>query len=363
MAFELLGMGTAAPEHFIEQHDAAALAETLMGAPEDRRPLATLFRRAMVKQRHSVLLDGSSNGQPALQDFYYAAESAADGGPSTAVRMQRYEAEASKLALAAAERAINAAHVDVDVLTHLVTVSCSGFRAPGVDIDLITSLGLSRDIARTHVGFMGCHGAMNGLRVARALAESDPNAFVLLCAVELCSLHCHYGQDTDQIVANALFADGAAAVVGRSSASEGDDNWRLVASGSSVIPQTEELMHWQIRDNGFEMALSPKVPEVIRAELRPWMEKWLMKHSLRIEDVASWAVHPGGPKILSACGEVLGLSENQLQASWDVLSEFGNMSSPTVLYILDKLRKERAKLPCVALGFGPGLAIEASLWV
>ena len=360
MAFELLGVGTATPDHFIDQQDAAGLASTLTGPPDDRRSLAALYRRTGVKTRRSVLLDGSTNGQPANQTFYQAATSTCDGGPSTAVRMERYEAEASELALEAAQKAVADSGVSVDELTHLVTVSCSGFRAPGVDIDLITRLGLNRQIARTHVGFMGCHGALNGLRVGRALAESEPSARVLMCAVELCSLHQQYGQVSDQIVANALFADGAAAIVGQ--ATTLSPEWRLSLSGSAIIPDTTDLMRWQIRDNGFEMGLSPQVPDVIRAELRQWISSWLSQRKLKIEDIRGWAVHPGGPKVLRSCSGALALEEQQLQASWDVFAEYGNMSSPTVLFIMDRLRKAGGKLPCVALAFGPGLAIEAALF-
>ena len=361
MAFELMGIGTAAPAHFIDQSDAAGLASTLTGPPDERRSLTALYRRTGVKTRRSVLLDGSTNGHPANQTFYQGATSKSDGGPSTAVRMQRYEAEASQLAQQAAQRAIDESGVAAHELTHLVTVSCSGFRAPGVDIDLISNMGLDPQIARTHVGFMGCHGALNALRVSRALAESDPSARVLMCAVELCSLHQQYGQVSDQVVANALFADGAAAVVGRS-AEERDAAWSLSQSGSSIIPNTQDLMHWQIRDNGFEMGLSTRVPEVIRSELRPWVASWLRKKNLKIEDVAGWAIHPGGPKVLRACGDALQLGDRQLQASWDVFSEYGNMSSPTVVYILKRLQEASAARPCVALAFGPGLAIEAALF-
>ena len=147
--------------------------------------------------------------------------------------MRKYEEEAGALAVAAARKALGDARVAPDRVTHLVTVSCSGFYAPGFDIALIKQLGLSADVARTHVGFMGCHGSLNGLRVAQAFVAADPAACVLLCAVEMCSLHHQYGWNSEQIVANALFADGAGAVVGVAGDAPSDVLYQVVASGST----------------------------------------------------------------------------------------------------------------------------------
>jgi predicted naringenin-chalcone synthase len=277
--------------------------------------------------------------------------------------MQRYEADAAGLACRAASAALHQAGVPPDAVTHLVSVSCSGFSAPGFDIELITRLPLPPGTSRTHVGFMGCHGAMNALRVAKAFAEADRRACVLVCALELCSLHHQYGwEDPETIVANALFADGAAAAVCRQAdTSPGDAPWNLVDQASIVIDQTRDLMSWRIGDHGFAMTLSPRVPDVIRRHLRPWLAAWLRQHGLAVEDIGSWAVHPGGPRILQACAESLPLAPPQLAVSRDVLAAFGNMSSPTVLFILERLQAQQASRPCVMLGFGPGLAIEAAL--
>ena len=244
--------------------------------------------------------------------------------------------------------------------THLVTVSCTGFVSPGVDFALIRDLGLRPTIERTHVGFMGCHGAINGLRVADALA-AKPGAKVLLACVELSSINYYYGPENDKVVANALFADGAAAAVGYAGESE-VGSWRVAATGSCIIPESDAAMGWLIRDNGFEMILSRQIPRLIARNLRPWLETWLAEHDLTIDRVGCWAVHPGGPKILTAAEEGLGLPREALCASREVLRECGNMSSPTVLFIAEKLRAAGAALPCVMIGFGPGLVAEAVLW-
>ena len=280
--------------------------------------------------------------------------------------MRRYEAEAGPLAVAAARPALGDAAIEPGRVTHLVTVSCTGSCAPGFDMALIRGLGLPRDVARTHVGFMGCHGLLNGLRVARAFVAADPAAVPLVCAVELCSLHHQYEGDAEQIVANALFADGAGAVVGVAAGSTpvgNADAYRLVASGSTIIDDSDDAMSWRVGDRGFVMTLSPRVPELIARHLRPWLEGWLARHGLDLSSVGSWAVHPGGPRIVSAVGEALDLDPALLLPSRRVLEEFGNMSSPTILFILDRLRRADAPRPCVSLAFGPGLAVEAALLV
>ena len=180
MNIQILGVGTAVPAGLVTQHDAARLA--LAACQHDERMTATLsalYEHTTIRTRHSVLVDSSSNGHPVTQSFFPVATSGSDRGPTTALRMQRYDAEAADLAAQAANNALAAADCAADEIVHLVTVSCSGFSAPGVDVGLIERLGLRRDVSRTHVGFMGCHGAMNGLRVAAALAKAQPGCKVL----------------------------------------------------------------------------------------------------------------------------------------------------------------------------------------
>ncbi len=230
-------------------------------------------------------------------------------------------------------------------------------------MQLFHELGLSPSVARTHVGFMGCHGALNGLRVARSFVEADPNARVLLCAIELCTLHHQYGWNPDQIVANALFADGSAAAVCVPGTEENgtDESLSALSSASMIVPETEDLMSWRIGDNGFQMGLSARVPDVIRTTLRSWLHGWLAAEGVSPEQVGQWGIHPGGPRILQACLEALELEPEAIAASKGVLAEFGNMSSPTILFILDRLRRQQAPGPWVLLAFGPGLTIEAAL--
>lgn len=363
MSFEILGIGLSVPVHFIDQTDAASLAQVFCGDDgKHARAISAIYRRTGVRIRHSVILDASTNGASARQNFYRPAISRQDRGPNTAERMSRYEENAGQMAHSAVLAAFDQAIAEPNEITHLVTVSCTGFSAPGLDVGLIRDAGLRRDVQRTNIGFMGCHGALNGLRVAKAITDADSNACVLLCAAELCSLHQQYGLQTDRIVSNALFADGAAAIVGRGQTDRlGSTPWRVAASGSTIIPNTESQMSWRIGDNGFEMSLSAQVPNTIKQHLRTWIDSWLQTNQLSVGDVGSWAIHPGGSKILQACQDALNLDDSMLQPSRSILSDFGNMSSPTVLFILDRLRQQQADLPCAILGFGPGLTIEAAL--
>ncbi|GMW00266.1 MAG: chalcone synthase [Candidatus Hydrogenedentota bacterium] len=363
MQFTILGQGTGLPAHSIEMEEALAYAQRYFCDGEDqRRQLALLYRMAGVKRRHSVVLDGPE-GTSDRHSFFPKPNGKATLGPTIDERMRKYAVESLPLALAASRQALEEAAVSPESITHLITVSCSGFAAPGVDIGLMKELGLTQTVQRTHVGFMGCHGALNGLRVGRGFVESDPNAVVLLCAVEICSLHYHYGWNPEQLVANALFADGAAAVVGGAAISGEATGWRIGGTGSCLIPESDDAMTWRIGNNGFEMSLSSRVPALITGHLRAWIVDWLAKHELGLSDIATWAVHPGGPRILSSVAKALDLEKDALSVSMEMLRTHGNMSSPTILFIVKQLREQGAPLPCVALGFGPGLMAEATLFV
>lgn len=361
MSLAICGLGIAQPDRSIAQPAAAEIAKAFVGGGERKdRALEVLFKRTRVNTRGSVILEGG-NGSDPEQSFYWPAAGPDDRGPGTGRRMERYAREAVPLALNASRRAITAAGISASTITHAVTVSCTGFFAPGIDVALIRQLNLAPTIGRLNVGFMGCHGVLNGLRSAQSIVDADPSAVVLLCAVELCSLHFQYGQDRQKMVANALFADGAAALVGRSPEKCEPGGWRVVGCGSYLMPDKEDGMTWRVGDHGFEMTLSPRVPHLIAEHLRPWLEAWLAKSGLTLAEIGSWAIHPGGPRILSSVAEALGLAPDATETSARVLAECGNMSSPTVLFVLDRLQRANAARPCVALAFGPGLVAEAAL--
>jgi predicted naringenin-chalcone synthase len=351
----LLGLGVALPEHRSDQSTALALARRLRRyEPKTARAMSALYRRSGVITRHTAV-DPASGAPLYRHDF-----TADTPSPTTARRMVLYDELAPPLASAAAAAALRDAALDPAAITHLVTVSCTGISAPGLDVALIPRLGLRPDVARTHVGFMGCYGALAGLRVSSAFT-SDPRARVLLVAVELCSLHFQDASDADRIVANAIFADGAAAAVLSGAPATATDRLEVLAHGSWLLPDSHDAMTWRIGDQGFEMTLSPRVPAIIESSLREPLDQWLADHGLDRDAIGAYAIHPGGPRILGAAERALHLPPGATRLSRELFATHGNMSSPTVLFLLDRLRREPPRGTILALGFGPGLVAEATL--
>ena len=364
------GIGTAVPAGSLTQSEAASISDALHpfhdrnGRPrsDDKREKLVhgLYRRSGVEKRHSVLLEPGQGEALGRQDFFRPAIDRAFEGPSTFQRMQQFQELAPGLALSSSRVAIESAGLSPDDIDHLVTVSCSGFSAPGVDIELIQLLELSPTVSRTNVGFMGCYAALSALRTANALVSANPGTIVLVCATELCSLHHQYTSEPQQMVANSLFGDGSAAMI-ISSEPVANGAWQRIDQASTLIPDTTDQMSWSIGDHGFVMTLSAEVPATIGNTLNDWLASWLRTHGLSIADVDHWAVHPGGPRILSSTAAALALDRSRLAASDLVLAQYGNMSSPTLVFILDELARTNATGHCVALAFGPGLVAEAAL--
>lgn len=377
----IIGLGLAHPPiASTRDHAAAFSVETPALTGEAARLALAVHARSGIDRRPSVLLRHAPD-QPhgVQQSFYPPAAHADDRGPTTASRQHAFAAHAPPLAAAAARAAIDdarrsrASFTPADI-THVIVVSCTGFLAPGLDVLLARELGLNPAVQRLGIGFMGCHGALVGLRTARDLALASPPsapAHVLLVCVELCSLHFQYSTRPDHIVANALFADGAAAAI--ISAAPPDlpsiIPRTLRAAAATIIPDTLDVMGWTIGDHGFAMTLGESVPQHIRARLGPWVRGVLADAGGRTDALADdfhWAIHPGGPRVLSAVGEALDLSAAALAPSRATLRDFGNMSSPTVLFTLAQVWSSIADTttpprPIVALAFGPGLTAEAAL--
>jgi predicted naringenin-chalcone synthase len=351
MRVALLGIGTATPEHTLCQSEASELAIRFNQNQISERAIRALYRRSGVKTRSSVL--ANEHGQLPCYD-------PSSNVPTTADRMCLFKEHAVPLACEAAKKAIADAEITQTQITHLITVSCTGFLAPGIDSELIKHFGLSPDVSRTNVGFMGCHAAINAITIARSFAAQDPHAMVLVCCVELCTLHFDDQPDANGHVANALFGDGAAALVIAQSTQRPIE---IKGTASRIIPDTADLMSWTICDHGFRMHLSPTVPAVLSEVVPEWLDGWLGRFDRTPKEILTWAIHPGGPRILGTLQSALDLANDQTQVSRDILEKQGNMSSTTLLFILEKLIKLDAPLPLVALAFGPGLAAEGLLLV
>ncbi|AYF98599.1 type III polyketide synthase [Protaetiibacter intestinalis] len=309
------------------------------------------FDASGIRERHTVLDALVTGGE---------SELVADGlirPAATSVRTGVYAAHAPRLAAEAGERALAASGFAAAEVTQLVTVSCTGFVAPGPDLDVVRALGLPTRTARLHVGFMGCCGAFPALRAADAVCRADPEAVVLVVCVELCTVHLATSDDPEQIVAMSLFADGAAAVVVSARAARGPS---LAIDGflTEVLPDTLEEMTWRIGDQGFVMRLSSRVPAELGATVGPALAPLLPGGAAAVD---AWAVHPGGRAILDRLEEALELPPAALGDSRAVLADFGNMSSPTVLFVLRRLLAGGARGSVCAMAFGPGLTLEAAL--
>jgi len=282
-------------------------------------------------------------------------EQVADWG--TGARMERFVEEALPLARQALVAALALAEVEPHDLDLLTVVSCTGYATPGLDILLARDLGLRDDVQRLHVGHMGCYAAIPGLGVVSDAAAARGKTAALVC-VELTTLHVQAAERSlEQIVAHALFADGAAAAVVR----PGGTGLEVVDVAARTDVSTASLMTWDITDRGFRMGLSPKVPAAVKRHVAPLVDDLLARNGLARGDVTAWAIHPGGPAIVDAVGDALDLDDDALEASRATLREVGNCSSATVLMVLDRLRTESRAGPTVALAFGPGLTLYGCL--
>lgn len=328
---------------------AAAPDSGLIRDGKDRRMFGLLARRSQIEHRRSVLAPAPAIDRERLTDdeFY--------GGPSfasTASRMARYEREALPLAEPAVAEVLTG--IAVDSVTHLIVTSCTGFMAPGLDLSLQKRFGLRTDLERALIGFMGCHAGITALKAAWHIVRSRPRARVLIVNLELCSLHLQSGADLEKALAYLQFADGCAA----SLVSAESFGFRLERFHCEVVPETADLIQWHIGDQGFEMFLSISVPRTLTCVLPQLVNGFLTENEVR--DIRLWAVHPGGRAILDAVAEGLALRDVDLRHSRDVLREFGNMSSATIFFVLQRILGDAGiGGRGVAMAFGPGLTFEA----
>ena len=335
-------IATAVPAHDVhrafERHARGMLAED----PRKARIFERMVQRSGIDHRYSCL--APDNLAPG--GFYPAGRF-----PDTAARMRAFERHAPALACAAVERLLD--NAERRSVTHLLTTCCTGFSAPGLDHDVIEQCGLPRHVERTMVGFMGCYAAINALKLARHIVRSEPDARVLMLNIELCTLHLQETTDLEQMLSFLIFADGCAAALITADC----DGLALDGFRTLLIPRTRDLITWTIRDYGFDMALSGRVPTAIQSGLHAQADEVVAGAAARAIDV--WAVHPGGRTVLDAVERAFDLDGAALAASRKVLADYGNMSSATVMFVLDELMRAGARgAKGCAMSFGPGLSAE-----
>ncbi|MFC5271240.1 type III polyketide synthase [Adhaeribacter terreus] len=360
----ICAIGTANPAHKIPQMQIAGfMANALQFDAADTRKLNALYRISGIENRYTVLEDYSrANGE-----FQFFPNSAGlEPFPVISKRMQAYREHALPLSLEAVRNCFEQIQ-ETDPrskITHLITVSCTGMYAPGLDIELVEALELPSHTERTSVNFMGCYAAFNALKLADNICKANAKANVLVVCTELCTLHFQKSTEHDHLVSNALFGDGAAAVWLSNQAQPGF-NLELEAFHCELVPSGKKDMAWHIGDFGFEMTLSAYIPELIKKGIKQFAERILEKMALQPEAINWFAIHPGGRKILEAIENELGISKEDNRFAYQVLREFGNMSSVTVLFVLQKLiaelKPENHGEHVLSFAFGPGLTMEAML--
>lgn len=348
-------IGTAVPDGVLDRPASLAVADLLTPPGVSRTVLERLHDRVGIETRHVAVRH--PDGSIPLYGIGAPGTRSEPVRPGTAARMQAYALAAPRLATDAARRAIEVSGVPATGITHLVTASCTGFAAPGVDLQLVRSLGLVSDIARTNIGFMGCHAAINALRVGAALASESPRHRVLVVCVEVSSVHFHADTRLDRVISNILFADGAAATVLHPGGAD-PATPTMLGTAATIVPDSQDAMGWHVGDHGFEMTLAAEVPDQLASAIGRWVDDTLASHGLARDAVGGWAIHPGGPRVIDAVRTALDLPDAATAASRAVLHARGNMSSGTLMHILQRLADDDIPRPWVGLAFGPGLAGE-----
>jgi predicted naringenin-chalcone synthase len=354
----LLHVSTASPPYVVRQQRAAEELKRRMGErPAVARMIDAAASRSGIETRYVVVPDA----EVSVGTRFYPIDQTVPS-PGTKQRMMLYKEWANRLSALAVSDVLQSTGVAPLSIDRLITVSCTGFSAPNFDYHLLTTLGLSPNIQRTHIGFMGCAAALVGFTsVMDSLRVSGQESrTTLLVSVELCSLHLQTEPTRDNILANMIFADGCGAAL-FSTASSVPAKARLVQTFSHVFPDSAQFMGWEIGDTGFEMMLSSQLPEIIAQQAVPLAKQMIGRIGLEPRQIRHWALHPGGRAIIDALQNGLQLSDEQAEPSRTVLRDYGNMSSASILFVLKELFSRTRLLPdewLCAIAFGPGLSME-----
>jgi predicted naringenin-chalcone synthase len=355
------GISSRVPEHSYTQAFALEFLLNLQGkTPRKREFLQKLYDNTGIEKRHTVITDYGKNPE---EHTFFPKTPDLKPEPETWYRNDRFVIESNRIAALVAEDLFaTLPAVNRKNITHLITVSCTGFSVPGFDIHLVKTLGLDRTVNRLHIGFMGCYAAFPAMKTARDICRAHPTARVLIVGVELCSLHFQQKFSPETVVANAIFADGAAAALVSADTSLIDGPvLTLDTFVSYLVDDSASDMAWRIGKHGFDMRLSLYVPAIIETNIKAVVQTLLDRAGESFDNIDLFAIHPGGRAILEKVGDALALPEGSLDISYDVLRRFGNMSSVTILFVLERILKGSAKGRIFSAAFGPGLTVESGL--
>lgn len=352
---KILSIGTAVPAYRHEQSSILDFMQRVYALDETaNRKLKFLYRQGGIDTRYSVVPD---YGLPAAKWQFYSPTENLEPFPRLEQRMEWFQREAAPLSVKAIQDCLE--KFPGKKITHLITVSCTGMSAPGLDLELLELLELPATTFRTSVNFMGCYAAIHALKIADAFCKAEKTSNVLIVCTELCTLHFQKENTVDNITSSMLFSDGSAAVL----VSGDDEPGGLTINNfySTVALRGKQDMAWELSSKGFRMTLSSYVADMIGEDFDGLVQNALTAAALDKESITHWCIHPGGKKILEAVHKSLGFTNGQLQPCYEILRDYGNMSSPTVLFVLQKIMNgldndERDKIFTAA--FGPGLTME-----
>ena len=342
--------GTSLPKFKNSQRDIQKFMLELSDASEtEKRKMGLMYARSGIETRYSVVPDYSCD----INDrVFFPKNKTLSPFPSLENRMKIYEKEAVSLGVEAVKDAIK--EVESVKFTHLISVSCTGLSAPGLDVALVEALNLPTDIVRTSINFMGCYAAIHALKQADAICKSQKDAKVLIVLVELCTLHFQKENTIDFITSNLLFGDGAACCIVENS----NCGLEIQSFYSKLYLEKQDSMAWHVSSSGFLMSLKSEVPAIIEENLPSFVASSIEKS--KVLQIDNWVIHPGGKSILESSVKALNIKREALAGSFEVLKNFGNMSSCSLVFILKNLIQIDNQHTFVA-GFGPGITMESMI--
>lgn len=357
---KITSISSAVPVHQHRQQDIFEFANIIHSDNEgESRKLKFLYGHSGISTRYSILPDYSC---PIDERKFYSKEKNLEPFPSLEKRMEWFTDHAATLSIKAINNCINGKIQPGDI-THLITVSCTGLSAPGLDLEIMEMMDLPPGIFRTSVNFMGCYAAVHALRLADAICRSDTTANVIIVCTELCTLHFQREKTIDNITSTLLFADGSAAALVQHDESK-ERGILLKSFFSNVAFNGKKDMAWQLSSTGFLMTLTGYVPELVKEDFNKLVLEALYKAQVNKMEIDYWCMHPGGRKILEAISQSLQIKNDDLKYSYEVLNDYGNMSSPTILFVLQKILNELNGMKAakgkkiLGAAFGPGLTME-----
>jgi alkylresorcinol/alkylpyrone synthase len=361
---KILSIGTANPAHKHEQSEILNFMQMVYAFGDgDKRKLRFLYNNSGIKSRYSVVPDYSLS----LPDWkFFPQGENLEPFPSIELRMKWYDEHAAPVSINAISNCLEG-YLEPGKITHLITVSCTGMSAPGLDLQIMEQMDLPKTIYRTSVNFMGCYAAIHALKMANDICIASPVAKVMIVCTELCTLHFQRDSGIDSVASSLLFGDGSAAVLVTSDQSP-EAGLHLDHFYSEIIPRGKKDMTWEISSRGFLMTLSGYIPELIEHDFEPLVNRALEGTGLSHDQITNWCIHPGGKRILEAVSKCLQLSKDDLRFSYQTIENFGNMSSPTILFVLKEILAEMRQSreagsvsknqPVFGAAFGPGLTME-----